>query len=147
MLKNVLTERLETGIELFIFGSAARGDYSFDSDIDVLIVFDGTVTNTLEENIFDIAYEVGLMHSVVFGVIVYPRDLWYSPKGSGMPLYESVSKDGYQDLKYGHLIQYRRLCAKDHLCSFVISTRNIKNRIRHETQRAQLQNGIFIVFL
>ena len=91
---NEMKLRYGNKAELYLFGSIARGDYSPESDIDILVVFNGVVDNSLEEDIFDIAYEVGLKNNVVFGIIVYTHDMWYSARGSNMPLHENVDRDG-----------------------------------------------------
>jgi predicted nucleotidyltransferase len=91
---NEMKLRYGNKAEMFLFGSAARGDYSPESDIDILVVYNDNVNNSLEEDIFDIAYEAGLEHNVVFGIIVYARDLWLSARGADMPLFENVARDG-----------------------------------------------------
>ncbi len=82
------------GIELKLFGSAARGDYRQHSDIDVLVLLPGRVDNATEEKVFDAAYDIELKHGVIFGIIVYAKDFWRSEIGSSMPLYQNIEREG-----------------------------------------------------
>ncbi|MDH7553063.1 MAG: nucleotidyltransferase domain-containing protein [Spirochaetota bacterium] len=80
--------------ELILFGSKARGDSSNDSDIDILMLLDGSVDDYVRENIFNVAYQIELKYDVVFGIIVEAKMLWYSDKAKYIPLYDSIQKDG-----------------------------------------------------
>lgn len=93
-LKKRLVKRFGADIEMHLFGSVARGDYKYDSDIDVLVLIAGKVNNTLEEEVFDLAYDIELEYSVVFGIVVYQKEFWYSELGTSMPLYKNVQQDG-----------------------------------------------------
>lgn len=77
-----------------LFGSVARGDSQRYSDIDVLVLLPGKVDNTLEEKVFDAAYDIELEYGVVFGIIVYAKDFWASDLAASMPLYQNIRKEG-----------------------------------------------------
>ncbi|MCK4765993.1 MAG: nucleotidyltransferase domain-containing protein [Candidatus Aminicenantes bacterium] len=94
LLKSRLAERFGSDIELTLFGSTARGESREFSDIDVLVLFPGEVDISLEERIFDAAFEVGLEYDIVFGVIVYSHDFWETPRAKVMPLYENIQQEG-----------------------------------------------------
>jgi predicted nucleotidyltransferase len=93
-LKEKVVEHFGTETEIFLFGSAARGEYDEFSDVDVLVLIPGEVDIALEERIFDLAFEVGLQYDVVFGVIVYSIDFWKTPRAAVMPLYENIKREG-----------------------------------------------------
>ncbi len=93
-LKAKLAENFGAGTELFLFGSAARGEYREFSDVDVLVLVSQEVDISLEEHVFDLAFEVGLEYDIVFGVIVYSRGFWKTPRAAVMPLYESIKQEG-----------------------------------------------------
>ncbi len=93
-LKAKLAENFGVGTELFLFGSAARGEYREFSDVDVLVLVSQEVNISLEEQIFDLAFEVGLEYDIVFGVIVYSKGYWKRPPASVMPLYENIKQEG-----------------------------------------------------
>lgn len=93
-LKEGLINRFGPDVELRIFGSVARGDYQEQSDIDLLVVLPGPVNNAVEEQVFDMAYDVELEYGLVIGTIVYSKDFWYSDHAAAMPLYKNIQREG-----------------------------------------------------
>lgn len=93
-LKQRLVHRFGNDVELRIFGSAARGDYHEHSDIDILAVLPVPVDNTIEEQVFDMAYDIELEYGLVIGTIVYSRDFWYSDRAAAMPLFRNIQREG-----------------------------------------------------
>ena len=93
-LKQGLVHRFGTDVELRIFGSVARGDYHEHSDIDILVVLPVKVDNAIEEQVFDMAYDIELEYGLVIGTIVYSRDFWYSDRAAVMPLYKNIQREG-----------------------------------------------------
>ena len=93
-LKLKLQKMFGEGIDLRLFGSAVRGDYRKHSDIDVLVLLPGRVDNTIEEKVFDAAYDIELKHGVIFGIIVYAREFWSSEVAASMPLYQNIEREG-----------------------------------------------------
>ena len=80
--------------EVILFGSAARGDNREWSDVDVLVLLPAEINISLEEEIFDIAFEVGLEHDLVFGVITYSKTFWNTRQARMTPLYENIQNEG-----------------------------------------------------
>jgi len=93
-LKLKLLELFGEGIKLTVFGSAARRDYRKHSDIDVLVLLPVRVNNTIEEKVFDAAYDIELKYGVIFGIVVYPKEFWASDLAASMPLYQNIQKEG-----------------------------------------------------
>jgi predicted nucleotidyltransferase len=93
-LKQRLTGRFGSDIEAYLFGSVARGDFGPSSDIDILVLVAGEVNNSVEEEVFSLAYDMELQHNVVFGIVVYSKDFWNSRLASYMPLYKNVKREG-----------------------------------------------------
>ena len=93
-LKQGLVHRFGTDVELRIFGSVARGDYHEYSDIDILVVLPVKVDNAIEEQVFDMAYDIELEYGLVIGTIVYSRDFWHSDRAAVMPLYKNIQREG-----------------------------------------------------
>ncbi len=60
-------------LDMRVFGSRARGDATEESDLDVFIEVE-TLTKTLRERIFDLAWEVGFEMDRVISTIVVTRD-------------------------------------------------------------------------
>ena len=57
-LKKALLQKFPD-IEIFIYGSKARGDFTGHSDIDLLILLNRKVNTLIEEEIIGIVYELG----------------------------------------------------------------------------------------
>jgi predicted nucleotidyltransferase len=75
-------------IEMKLFGSFARGDYSTTSDIDLMVRLP-KVDRTIEEDLFNIAYDLELEHDCVIDVIVLPQNL-----GNNIMIYQNIQKEG-----------------------------------------------------
>ncbi len=92
--KKRLIDKFGGETEIYLFGSAARGDYGMYSDIDLLVLLPFEPNNSIEEQVFDIGYDIELEYGVVFGIIVYPKTFWNSEIASHMPLYKNIKKEG-----------------------------------------------------
>ena len=75
-------------VDMKLFGSSARGDFSKSSDIDIMVRLP-KVDRTIEEELFDIAYDLELEYDCLIDVIVLPEDMIDS-----IPLYQNIEKEG-----------------------------------------------------
>jgi predicted nucleotidyltransferase len=75
-------------IEMKLFGSFARGDYSKASDIDLMVVLP-EVDRSIEEDLFNIAYDLELQYDCVIDVIVLPQNF-----NNNVPVYQNIQKEG-----------------------------------------------------
>ncbi len=80
-------------VEIKLFGSKVRGDADKESDIDVLIVLK-EVNNTIEDEIFDICFEIDLKYDVVLSAIVYSKAEFNDSLNRVTPFYKSIEKEG-----------------------------------------------------
>lgn len=92
-LKEKLLQRFPAA-EIILYGSKARGDFDEESDIDLLILVESTVTSKLEEEITHITYDIELKYDVVFGKIVENKNFWNSPLANAMPLHWNIDREG-----------------------------------------------------
>jgi len=80
--------------EAYLFGSRARGDFSPNSDWDILILVDDKkITNDIEDKFRDELYNVELDAGQSISTLIYPKEYWkttllYSP------LYKNINKEG-----------------------------------------------------
>ena len=81
-------------VEIILFGSTARGTAGYESDIDLLILVPCELNNSIEESIFETAFDIELKYDVIFGIITYSKKLWESPQAEAMPLYQNITLEG-----------------------------------------------------
>lgn len=81
-------EQKYTIIEMKLFGSSARGDFSKSSDIDIMIRLP-KVNRTIEEDIFDMAYDLELKYECLIDVIVLAQNT-----NDNIPIYKNILKEG-----------------------------------------------------
>jgi len=77
-------------VEMKLFGSSARQDYSKTSDIDIMVRLP-KVNKRIEEDLFDTAYELELEYDCVIDVFVLPQDF-----SESIPLYQNILKEGVE---------------------------------------------------
>ena len=75
-------------LDMKLFGSSARGDFSDSSDIDIMVQLP-VVNREIEEELFDIAYDLELEHDCLIDVIVLPQN-----QNVAIPLYQKIEKEG-----------------------------------------------------
>lgn len=92
-LKETLSDRFGSEIEVYLFGSVARDDYGAESDIDVLVLVPGEVDTEIEVDIIDLAYNIELKYDVVFGVLVNGKEFWESEKAAVMPFHQNLQRE------------------------------------------------------
>jgi uncharacterized protein len=93
-LKQILVKVFGPDTRVIMFGSAARGDCNTESDIDILVLLPGDINPRIEEEVFNIAYDIELANDVVFGTIVYSNDFWNSELAGVMPLHKNIEREG-----------------------------------------------------
>ena len=92
LLKNVYGNRLKAVI---LYGSVARGTQTEDSDIDVMILVDGTDEQLREynERLSDISTELALKYVKVFSIIDVKYQEYQEWK-TVSPFYKNVDREG-----------------------------------------------------
>jgi predicted nucleotidyltransferase len=78
--------------ELKVFGSSARDDRREGSDIDIYILIP-EVTRQIEEDLFDIAYDLELKYDCLIDLIVFDKQA-LKGKYTSAPIYEKVLSEG-----------------------------------------------------
>ena len=74
--------------DIKLFGSSARGDSSKQSDIDILVRLP-EISRQIEEELFDIAYDLELKCDCLIDVIVLPKDATIN-----IPIYSNIEREG-----------------------------------------------------
>ena len=63
-------------VEVILYGSYARGDYTENSDVDILIIVNRKLTPEEESEISRICLDYLLKYEVVISAVSYPQDLF-----------------------------------------------------------------------
>ena len=80
----------------YLFGSRARGDFSPDSDWDILILVDQMkVSNDIEDKFRDELYDIELETGQIISTFIYPKSYWENTLVYSS-LYKNVLNEGIQ---------------------------------------------------
>ena len=91
-LKEELAKRFKL-VDLWLFGSKARGDDTQESDIDVMIQLVETNPET-ESQIYDIVYEINLKNDTFISVIIFSKYEIHEGPMAESPIYKIIQKEG-----------------------------------------------------
>ncbi len=78
---------------IWAFGSRARGDGTWESDLDVCVVVD-ELTYENRHAIWNIAWEVGFEHDVLISAVAYSKDEFEQGPCSESPLVLNILREG-----------------------------------------------------
>ncbi len=92
-LKKILRHRFRKGLELYLFGSVARGQFGPESDIDILALLPDGDDMNLKKEIVDLAYDIELKYNIIFGIVVCSTEFWRSEKAAVMPFHRNLQKE------------------------------------------------------
>ena len=87
-IKSILKNKLA---DLILFGSYARGDYEFGSDIDVLLLTRDKLTAEENKKISELSSTLSLRYDVLITCLTYPHDAYQNWE---TPFLMNVRKEG-----------------------------------------------------
>lgn len=90
-LKKDISAKYEL-LDFKVFGSSARDDRRKGSDIDIFVLLPHVERN-IEEDLFNIAYDIELKHDCLIDLIVFGKD-GLEDLLSKTPLYRQVVEEG-----------------------------------------------------
>lgn len=85
---------VDTGAEVYLFGSRARGEAEEESDWDVLILIDKPKkSRKIEEKYRDTIFQLEMAIGEPISVFIYSKNDW-EYRLSKTPLYQNVKREG-----------------------------------------------------
>ncbi len=90
-LKAAISKKYQLKV-LRLFGSSARGDRTHDSDIDIFVCLE-KVNRTIEEDLFDMAYDLELKYGYTIDIFVFDTTI-NEGVNSYLPVYQNILKEG-----------------------------------------------------
>jgi predicted nucleotidyltransferase len=91
-LKEELVKRFKL-VDLWLFGSKARGEDTRESDIDIMIELAETNPET-ESQIYDIVYDINLKNDTFISLIIFSKYEIDEGPMSESPIYKIIQKEG-----------------------------------------------------
>ncbi len=91
-LKNTLSRNYKL-IQMKLFGSKAKGSYSSESDVDLLIVLENYDWK-IENEIYEICFEIGLEYDVLLSPAIFSRKEFDDKLTRITPFYKIVAEEG-----------------------------------------------------
>ena len=99
--KSYITELIKDSIkkknpeaEIILFGSQARGESNYDSDLDILILLDYPKVSRLQEQEYrDVLYVIELEIGQPISTFIFAKNDWESTH-KYTPLYNNIKKEG-----------------------------------------------------
>ena len=85
---------IEPGAEVILYGSRVKGSSGPDSDYDIFILVDSSLTKKLEDQISFAIYDLEYEADVILSVHIYEKSFFQSPLGKVMPLFNNVRTEG-----------------------------------------------------
>src|SRR5436190_5803868 len=78
-----------------LFGSVARGDFTSDSDVDMLVVAD-EISTEFKWSVWTIGSRISLDYDVLLNVHVKSLARWETMRATGEALWRNIERDGVE---------------------------------------------------
>ena len=85
---------IEPGAEVILYGSRVKGSSGPDSDYDIFILVDSSLTKKLEDRISFAIYDLEYDSDVILSVHIYEKGFFQGPLGKVMPLFNNIRTEG-----------------------------------------------------
>lgn len=92
-VRKIKKEHREEVVEIILYGSYARGEADTDSDVDILIIWEGDLSEGREYTA-KLATEALMEHDVILSPKVISRENYEAMEESEVPFIENVEREG-----------------------------------------------------
>lgn len=81
--------------KIILYGSYARGDFTSESDVDIMVILDCTKEEVLSyrKRISKMASRIGLEHDLMVSILLRDKE-GYLAGQEFLPFYQNVARDG-----------------------------------------------------
>lgn len=81
--------------KIILYGSYARGDFTLESDVDIMVVLDCSKEEVLSyrKRMDKVASRIGLEHDVMVSLLLRDKDSFLEGQ-KVLPFYQNVSREG-----------------------------------------------------
>ena len=93
LVPGILNIMKEQAVRIILYGSVARGTNLPESDVDVAVLIQGSMTQKTEEQLSSFIVDMNLKYDTVFSVIDIDIDM-FNQWGTIIPFYQNVSNEG-----------------------------------------------------
>lgn len=95
VVTSVLDALADKIYKVILYGSYARGDFTSESDIDIMIILDCTreEVSFYRKKITRLASRIGLKHDIMVTILLRDRESFYNQQDV-LPFYENIAKEG-----------------------------------------------------
>ena len=93
LVPGILNILKEQAVRIILYGSVAKGTNLPESDVDVAVLIQGSMTQKTEEQLSSFIVDMNLKYDTVFSVIDIDIDM-FNQWGTIIPFYQNVSNEG-----------------------------------------------------
>lgn len=93
LVDGILAVMQDKLVRIVLYGSAARGTNTDESDIDVAMIMNGAMDKDMEDKLSDFIVDMNLKYDKVFSVIDIDAEK-FSAWENVIPFYQNVNKEG-----------------------------------------------------
>ena len=93
LVNGILEVIKDKAVKIILYGSVARGTGGPESDVDIALIMNGSLTSETEEKLSDFIVDMDLKYDKVFSVIDIDIN-HFSKWESVTPFYQNVNREG-----------------------------------------------------
>lgn len=85
-------QHIDSGIDIILFGSRARGDFSKESDWDILILTSVNLDKNEKRLVRDVIFDIEIEIEEPISTLIYSKEEWEA--FAVTPLYQNIKSEG-----------------------------------------------------
>lgn len=93
IVKAILSVMGDDAVKIILYGSVARGDNTWESDVDIAVIVDGKYDSKKRDELFEAVYPLDLKYDTLFSVIPIESYHYFVCKYE-IPFYMNIEKEG-----------------------------------------------------